>query len=96
MPLVPSGRSTGVLTTRFQVLIRLLRNHVVVGASVATQAAATLGEMGPLAREAIPTLRAAVQGDTCPFHGAIDRIVIEDEAFCLTVAEALRRIEGLT
>jgi hypothetical protein len=63
-----------------------------VGALVATQAAEALGEMGAVAREAIPVLRAALAEDVRPFGGIVDEIVIRDEAFCSTVAESLRRI----
>lgn len=76
------------------VLIGLLREPRAVGALVATRAAETLGEMGGLAREAVPMLRAAAEGDLRPFGGLVDEIVIQDEAFCSAAAEALRRIEG--
>jgi len=76
------------------VLLGLLRDLGQVGALVATQAAEALGEMGAVAREAIPVLRAALAGDVRPFRGSADEIMIQDEAFCSTVAESLRRIEG--
>jgi HEAT repeat protein len=76
------------------VLIGLLRDPGKVGALVATQAAEALGEMGEVAREAIPVLRAALAEDVRTFGGIIDEIVLQDEAFCATVAESIRRIEG--
>jgi HEAT repeat protein len=74
------------------VFIGLLGDPGQVGALVATQAAEALGEMGAVAMEAIPVLRAALAEDVRPFGGIVDEIVIRDEAFCSTVAEALRRI----
>src|SRR5262249_3688163 len=76
------------------VFIRLLSDPGQVGALVATQAAEALGEMGAVAGEAIPVLRAALAEDVRPFGGIVDEIVIRDEAFSSTVAESLRRIEG--
>jgi HEAT repeat protein len=75
-------------------LVELLQDPGRVGAPVATKAAEALGEMGAVAGEAIAVLRAALAGDVRPFAGVVDEIVIQDEAFCSTVAESIRRIEG--
>jgi HEAT repeat protein len=75
------------------VLVGLLRDFRNIGPLVATQAAESLGEMGAIAQEALPVLRTALAGDIRPFGGSVDEIVIQDEEFCSTVTEAIRRIE---
>jgi HEAT repeat protein len=53
-----------------------------------------LGEMGPLARSAVPALEQIIHSEVrLPKHGAFDSWVDDDEAFAAAAARALERIE---
>lgn len=75
------------------VFMGLLQRPNKNGPMVATQAAEALGEMGVMAKQAVPLLRTAIAGDIRPFSGSVEDLVIQDEMFCEAVAEALRKIE---